>query len=109
MAIDPSVGLVWQNDMHTEFSPRPSFKNYVRVPYLPSTSLYFEMVNFYANLSTEETQVIRADSFSTLHHTLRLMAAEWLNVSHIIECELTQLDYRKENGIAGFTSLQQEV
>ena len=109
MAIDPSAGLVWQNDMHTEFSSRPSFHNYVPVPYLPSTSLHLEMVNFYANLSTKETQIIRADSFSTIHHILRLMAAEWLNVSHIIECELTQLDYRRENGITGFNSLQQEV
>lgn len=109
MAIDPSAGLVWQNDMHTEFSPRPSFHNYVRVRYLPSTSLYLEMINFYANLSTKEIQVIRADSFSTVHHILRLMAAEWLNISHIIECELSQLDYRRENGVPGFTSLQQEV
>ena len=95
--------------MHTEFSPRPRFQNYISVPYLPSTSLYLEMVDFYTNLSTKEMQVIRADSFSTIHQILQLMAAEWLNVSHIVECELTKLDYRNENNIPGFSSVQQEV
>jgi len=109
VAIDPSTGLDWQSDMHTECSPRPTFRNYVGVPHLPSTSPYLEMVNFYANLSSNEIKVIRADAFKTIHHILRLMAAEWLNVSHIIECELTKLDYRNENVIPGFTSLQQEV
>jgi len=109
VAIDPSARLNWQNDMHTEFSPQPSFHNYVPVPQLPSTSLYLEMVNYYSCLSTKEAQVIRADSFSAIHHILRFIAAEWLNVSHIIDCELTKLDYNKENSMSGFTSLQEEV
>ena len=109
MAIDPSAGLVWQSDMHTDFSPRPRFHTYARVPHLPSTSRYLEMVNFYINLSAEETHVIKADAFSSIHQVLRFMAAEWLNVSHIVECELTKLDYWNENDIPGFTSLHQEV
>ena len=109
MAIDPLAGLVWQSDKHTDFSPRPNFHDYVPLLHLPSTSPYLEMVNSYANLSTKETQMIRADAFSSIHHILRFMAAEWLNVGHIIECELTKLDYWNENDIAGFTSLQQEV
>lgn len=109
MAIDPSAGLVWQSDMHTESSPRPRFRSYSRVPHLPSTSPYLEMVKFYTNLSTEETQVIKADAFSTINQILRFMVAEWLNVSHIVECELTKLDYWNENHIPGFTFHQQEV
>ena len=93
--------------MHTDFSPRPSFRDYISVPSLPWTSIYNEMVKFYHNLSTKEAEVIRADSFSAIHHILRFMAAEWMNVGHIIDCELTKLDYMQENIVLGSPSLQQ--
>jgi len=37
------------------------------------------------------------------------MAAEWVNVSHTVECELTQLDYAQANNIPRFQTLQQEL
>jgi Mg2+ and Co2+ transporter CorA len=109
VAIDPSTGLSWQNDMHAEFQPRPTFHNYASVPFLPSVSLYHEMIKFYRNLTTKEACIIREDSFKAIHHILRFTAAEWMNIGHIIDCELTKLDYVEENVLLGFHSLQQEV
>lgn len=109
VAIDPAEGLVWQNGIHTESFSRPGLHNYLGVPHLPSTSVYGEVMGYYSNLSPREAQTVRINPFSALHHIIRFMAAEWVNVSHTVECELTQLDYAQANSIPRFQSLQQEL
>jgi CorA-like Mg2+ transporter protein len=108
--INPSSTLYWQNNASPEFGLRPSFSSFTSESSNRPASLFDGLLNYYTNMSPRAAAIATNDFFYATSHIYRIIASEWLNLSHIIDCELMRLDYGQEHDHEDvFQSLQHKL
>jgi hypothetical protein len=108
--IDPKTGLEWMNTVCPEVGPCPTFSTGFVIPKQPNQSMYDSILYYYRQIGAADAHLTATDAFAATSIPLRIVTAEWLNVSHIVECELMRLDYAQETTQAlSFESLQKEL
>jgi len=86
---------------HAEFGPKPTQPCHPEheLGRWNSSRIYERIIYYYlSHENSIEPLTSSKDSLSALSDALRIITAEWLNVCHIIECEITKLSEQHENG-----------
>jgi len=103
---NPSSGLHWQQHEYTPQVHGPlSFSSYslqggnkITVSQPHSDSIYDSLVHYYTHhMSSVESAMAMGDCFAAADHVVRIVVAEWLNFSHIMQCDLVNSDFLQES------------
>jgi hypothetical protein len=109
--LHPITGLEWDRHARPEVVPPLAFSSDLEPPSQPSRSMYDDILNYYRrDMASGYIAPAAEDRFHATNAVLRTVAAEWLNVSHIVGCELMAIDFDKEvPKKPSFLSLQHEL
>jgi Mg2+ and Co2+ transporter CorA len=105
--LNPNTKLCWLNASHPEFSAPPKFSEVSGdLSTRPADSIFDAMLDYYHQKRYNIHSTART---LTNDFILRIYSAEWLNTAHIIECELTRIDFAQENQTSNFDVLQSDL
>ena len=94
---------------HPEFLKPPSFFSQSTHEQAPESMFETVLHTLHHNIDSNEAITISRNLFSIIDGALQKTVMEWANVNHIIECELTKIDFEREADTKHLQPLQKEL
>ena len=99
------------SDEHPEFMNPPLFSVSPFPPERPPGSMYETLLYALGHkVDPKDSSIFPGNLFAVIDGALQKMVMEWANVNHIIECELTKIEFEREaDSRQKLSSLQNEL
>ena len=94
---------------HPEFLKPPSFFLQSTDEQAPESAFDIVLHTLHHNLDSHDAITISRNLFCIIDGALQNTVMEWANVNHIIECELTKIDFEREADTKQLQPLQKEL